>query len=73
MEDSLSEGEGLPLLVEVSDSDEEVTSNNDMIEEGNSKGDSMESPDADEHDKVIYESKVLIAALRTREVTPPQR
>ena len=72
-EDLSSEEEGLPLLVEVSDSDEDVASDDDTIEEGDSEGDSTESPDADGQDEVVYESRVLIAALRTGEVTPPPK
>lgn len=65
-EDSSSSEEGLPLLVEVSDSDEDVASDDDTIKER----DSTESPDADGQDEVVYESRVLISALRTGEVMP---
>jgi hypothetical protein len=54
-----SEDEGLPLLVEVSDSDEEATSNGETTAEG--------------YDEGVYGSRVLIAALRTKEETPPQK
>jgi hypothetical protein len=70
-EEPSSEEEGLPLLVEVSDSDEEVTSDDDMATEEDSEGGLTESPEADECDECVYESKVLIAALRAGEVTPP--
>jgi hypothetical protein len=53
------EEEGLPLLVEVLDSDKEVTSNGETA--------------AEEYDEGIYKSKVLIAALRTGEETLPQK
>jgi hypothetical protein len=49
----------LPLLVEVSDSDEEATSDGETIAEG--------------YDEGVYKSRVLIAALRTKKETPPQK